>query len=91
MLRVICIKKCNEYYGELSYWYSPEVGDELVVINSEKRYGRLFYDLEGYPEFLYDSKYFATLPDADARRRCPTRCRRKKKQLLILKPNWYEL
>lgn len=66
MQKVICIEKCTEYFGKLPYWYSPEVGDILDVIKVENHYGRIFYDLDGYPEFLYDSKFFATLPDQPA-------------------------
>jgi hypothetical protein len=65
-MKVICIEKCTEYVGKMPYWYSPEVGDELTVLSVEEHYGRTFYDLDGYPEFLYDSKFFATLPEPDA-------------------------
>jgi hypothetical protein len=60
------IEKCIHYSGDKPYWYSPEVGDKLHVIEAKVMYGLLFYDLEGYSEFLYDARYFATLPDDTA-------------------------
>jgi hypothetical protein len=65
-MRVICIDKPTEYYGERPYWYSPEVGDIVEVIEVKQYYGQAYYDLAGYPEFLYDARSFATLPEPDA-------------------------
>lgn len=65
-MKVVCVEKCTEYVGKMPYWYNPEVGDELTVLDIEEPLGRTFYDLDGYPEFLYDSKFFAILPDTSA-------------------------
>lgn len=65
-MKVVCVEKCTEYLGKMPYWYSPEVGDEITVLDIEEHCGRTFYDLEGYPEFLYDSKFFAILPSPSA-------------------------
>jgi hypothetical protein len=66
MEKVICIEKCVQYSGDKPYWYSPEVGAVLEVVKAKTVYGRVFYDLDGYSEFLYDARFFATLPDESA-------------------------
>lgn len=49
----------------------PQVGEECNVIESCIGYGELgiespCYELEGYGEWVYDQRNFATLPDSTA-------------------------
>lgn len=65
-MRVRCKEKCIEYIGQLPYWYSPEVGDEIDVIDAVLQFGKLWYDLAGYDEFLYDARNFEVIREQPA-------------------------
>lgn len=65
-MRVICKEKCMEYGGKKPYWCSPDVGDELDVLDVVIYGGQIWYDLAGYDDFLYDADYFDVIPDTPA-------------------------
>jgi hypothetical protein len=65
-MRVRCKEKCKEYSGELPYWYSPDVGDEIDVVDAVVQHGKLWYDLAGYEEFLYDAEKFEVIRNEPA-------------------------
>lgn len=65
-MRVKCIKKCTQYSGKKPYWYSPDVGEILDVIETIIKCGRLLYDLSGYSEFFYDASCFEVIRDEPA-------------------------
>lgn len=62
-MRVRCKEKCKDYSGKHPYWYSPDVDEVLEVKDVLIALGKKWYDLEGYPEFLYDAKNFEVVRD----------------------------
>lgn len=65
-MKVRCKTKCVEYSGINTYWYSPDVDEVIEVKAVLFEFGKKWYDLEGYPEFLYDAKNFEVIKDTPA-------------------------
>lgn len=66
-MRVICVARLYQRDmtpGPLSY---PEVGDECAVVSTHNTNGNYYFELAEYgPEKWYNTKCFATLPEATA-------------------------
>ena len=65
-MKVRCIRKCDYYIGNRSFWTSPEIGEVCTVDGEEEDEGYKYLFLVEYPGFAYDAKCFATLPDTPA-------------------------
>jgi hypothetical protein len=65
-MRVRCIRKCDYYIGNRSFWVSPEIGEVCTVEDEEEDEGYKYLFLVEYPGFAYDSKCFAVLPEPSA-------------------------
>lgn len=65
-MKVRCKTKCADYSGKKPYWYSPDVDEVLEVKDVVFEFGKKWYDLDGYSEFLYDVKNFEVVKDTPA-------------------------